>query len=130
MVPAWIVIIPWLSCQMTVWTLLPPWSLDLEGMCRGGICLVQGGTHKRPMCWVSLNSYIAWCCSDQQHQLDVVSWWCGDKHSNAEKYTCVCVCVCVCVVGKEGEEKIEVGAKVTSEGVRPKREEVKEGKLL
>ena len=42
----------------------------------------------------------------------------------------VCVCVCVCVVGKEGEEKIEVGAKVTSEGVRPKREEVKEGKLL
>ena len=46
---------------------------------------------------------------------------------------CVCVCVCVCglcVVGKEGEEKIEVGAKVTSEGARPKREEVKEGKLL
>ena len=51
----------------------------------------------------------------------MVSWQCGDKHSKAGKRVCVCarVCVrvCVCVyVGKEGEEKIEVGAKVRGEG--------------
>ena len=43
--------------------------------------------------------------------------WCrGDVGASIAMQKSTLVCVCMRVVGKEGEEKIEVGAKVTSEG--------------